>query len=162
MIAAKLIEMIEIHANQLTNKSVEDLITNARTHGFRTVPPDELKDRVFEIFHHLGAWIADPRSERIEAEFTSWGRRRFSQGIPLSEVICAVILLKQHLRRFIADNGLAQASFPRVEGDYVLPIHLQSLQDLNASVGQFFDEALYCLARGYEAAGSRAATRMAG
>jgi hypothetical protein len=31
-------------------------------------------------------------------------------------------------------------------------MHLQSLQDLNATVGAFFDEALYYLTRGYEAA----------
>jgi hypothetical protein len=47
------------------------------------------------------------------------------------------------------------ASFPRVDGDYVLPIHLQSLQDLNTTVDRFFDEALYRLACGYEAAAQR-------
>jgi hypothetical protein len=31
-------------------------------------------------------------------------------------------------------------------------MHLHSLQDLNAQVGEFFDVALYELARGYEAA----------
>jgi len=39
----------------------------------------------------------------------------------------------------------------RIEGDYVLPMHLHSLQDLNVRVGEFFDEALYFLARGHEA-----------
>jgi hypothetical protein len=29
-------------------------------------------------------------------------------------------------------------------------MHLHGLQDLNARVGEFFDEALYQLARGYE------------
>jgi hypothetical protein len=33
----------------------------------------------------------------------------------------------------------------------VLPMHLHSLQELNTRVGQFFDEAIYHLARGYEA-----------
>ena len=37
-----------------------------------------------------------------------------------------------------------------MEGDYVLPLHLQSLHDLHVLVGQFFDEALYYLAIGYE------------
>ena len=95
----------------------------------------------------------------MQAEFTDWGRRRFDQGIPLSELIYAIIVIKQHLRRYISDNGLVDASFPRVESDYVLPFHLHSLQELNARVGQFFDEALYNLACGYEeqARASRAA-----
>ena len=49
-----------------------------------------------------------------------------------------------------ADNGLVDAAFPRVESDYVLPLHLHSLQELNLRVGRFFDEALYNLARGFE------------
>jgi hypothetical protein len=49
------------------------------------------------------------------------------------------------------------AAFPRAESEYVLPMHLHSLQDLNVRVGQFFDEALYHLACGYEAESKRAA-----
>ena len=91
----------------------------------------------------------------MEAEFFDWGRRRFDQKIPLSEIVYAIIILKQHLRKYILDNGLVEAAFPRIEGDYVLPMHLHSLQDLNVRVGEFFDEALYYLARGYEAEARR-------
>jgi hypothetical protein len=150
MISAKLVELIEIHATRLTTDIAEDLFTNERTRGFRAVRPQDLEQRLFQLLHHLGNWIGDPRSERTREEFTDWGRRRFDQGIPLSELIYAVIVIKQHLRRYISDNGLVDASFPRVEGDYVLPLHLHSLHDLNAQVGQFFDEALYYLANGYE------------
>ena len=68
----------------------------------------------------------------------------------VSELIFAIIIIKQHLRRYISDNGVVDASFPRVEGDYVLPMHLHSLQELNTQVGRFFDEALYSVAIGYE------------
>ncbi len=91
----------------------------------------------------------------MQAEFEEWGRRRFGQGIPLSEIIYAVIVLKQHLRRYIRENGLVDAAFPRVEGDYVLPMHMHSLQELNAQVGDFFDKAVYHLARGYESTSHR-------
>jgi len=162
MIAAKLIELIEIHANRLTSDTAEELVTNPRTAGFRAVPRDALEQRIFQLFHHLGSWIGHPRSEQVEAEFTDWGRRRFRQGIPLSEVVYSIIVLKQHLRRYISDNALVDAAFPRMEGDYVLPMHLFSLQDLNARVGRFFDEALYYLARGYEAEAGRVVSRKAG
>ena len=158
MISANLIELIAIHADKVTADVVRDLTTNERTRGFRSVPIDELEPRVFELFHHLGKWIGDPKAARVEEEFSEWGRRRFGQGIPLSEIVYAVLLLKHHLRRYIRDHGLIEASFPRVENDYILPMHLHSLQTLNEQVGAFFDEALYHLARGYEAqAGSSAA-----
>ena len=150
MIAAKLVELIEIHSLRLTSDIVDDLSSNERTPGFRAVPRPELEQRVFKLLHQLGDWIGDPRSDKTRAEFTDWGRRRFDQGIPISELIFAVIVIKQHLRRYISDNGLVAASFPRVDGDYVLPLHLHSLQDLNTRVERFFDEALYDLAIGYE------------
>jgi hypothetical protein len=161
MISAKLIELIEINANRLTQDVARDLATNPRTPSFRVVRREELEERAGQLFHHLGNWIGNPRSERVEAEFADWGRRRFGQGIPLSEIVYALIVLKQHLRRYIADNGLVDAAFPRIEGDYVLPMHLHSLQDLNVRVGEFFDEALYHLARGYEGEASRSGSKSA-
>jgi len=86
----------------------------------------------------------------LKTEFRDWGGQRFGQGIPLSEIVYAIIVLKAHLRKYIQDNGLVAAAFPRVEADYVLPMHLASLQDLNSQVGTFFDEALYWLVIGYE------------
>lgn len=152
MISARLIELIETHAPILAQEITEDLRSNERTRSFRAVKREELEARIVELLQHLGNWIGDPRAERVRAEFTDWGQRRFGQGIPLSAIVYGIIILKRHLRRYIRDHGLVEASFPRIEGDYVLPMHLQSLQDLNATVGAFFDEALYYLARGYEAA----------
>lgn len=151
MIAAKIVELIENHAPRLTNDVVQDLLTNERTRGFRIVRPDELERRIFDIFRHLGNWIGDPNSKMVQAEFADWGRRRFKEGIALSEVMYGVIVLKQHMRRYIVDHGLVDAEFARVDSDYVLPLHLSGLQDLNARLGRFFDEALYYLACGYEA-----------
>ena len=150
MVAERLVELIEINAERLSADVAADLTANERTRGFSAVGRAELQERIFEIVHHLGDWISDRRSQKVKAEFADWGRRRFGQGIPLSQIIYAVLVLKQHLRRYIRDHGLIEASFPRVERDYVLPMHLNSLQELNAQVGLFFDEALYQLSRGYE------------
>jgi hypothetical protein len=157
MISAKLIELIEIHASRLTRDVANDLATNERTKGFRAVPVPDLEQRIFQIFHRLGDWIAEPKSETVEAEFSEWGGRRFGQGIPLSEIFYAVIILKRHLQRYIRDNGLIDAVFPSVEAEYILPMHLHSLQDLNSQVTTFFDEALYSLTRGYEKRAASAA-----
>jgi hypothetical protein len=150
MIAARLVELIEIHANRLTSDVAHDLVTSERTRGFRAVPPQDIEQRIFEIVHHLGNWIGDPRSERVQAEFREWGRRRFDQGILLSEIVYALIVLKEHMRRYIVDHGLVDSAFPRIDNDYVLPMHLHSLQELNSRVSQFFDEAIYWLTLGYE------------
>src|SRR5215467_4789659 len=113
MIGAKLIELIEIHANQLSLDIARDLATNERTRGFRAIPFDELTPRLFQIIHDLGNWMGDPSSLKVQDEFMAWGAQRVDQKIPLSEVVYAVIVLKQHLRRYIAEHGLVDASFPR-------------------------------------------------
>jgi hypothetical protein len=150
MIAAKLIELIELHAERLASDATRDLVTNVHTPGFHPIPPTDLSRRIFDILHHLGDWIGDPHDGRVQREFLEWGARRFDQSIPLSEIVYAIILLKEHLRRYIREHGLVDATFPRVEGDYILPMHLYSLQELNVTVERFWDEALYALARGYE------------
>lgn len=156
MISAKLIELIEIHSNRLVSDVARDLVSNERTRGFRGVPPEDLEQRLFQIVHHLGNWIGDPRAEQVRTEFVRWGARRFDQKIPLSEIVYGIIILKQHLHRYISDHGLVDAAFPRVDHEYVLPMHLHSLQELNTKVARFFDEALYHLACGYEEEARRA------
>jgi hypothetical protein len=158
MVAERLVELIEIQAGHLAGDVARDLMTNPRTTGFARVNRQELEERLFNLLHHLGNWISDRRSENVQMEFADWGRRRFNQGIPISEIVFAIVILKQHLRRYVREHGLVEASFPRVDGDYVLPMHLHSLQDLNTQIGLFFDEALYHLAVGYERV-TAAATR---
>ena len=150
MVADRLVELIEIQAHKLAADVAGDLMTNERTIGFQNVRRVDLEERLFQLLHHLGDWISDRRSAKVQMEFADWGRRRFNQGIPISQIVFAIIILKQHLRRYIRDHGLVEASFPRADGDYVLPMHLHSLQELNSRVGLFFDEALYYLAQGYE------------
>ena len=152
MISARLIELIENHAPGLARDITQELVSNPRTRTFRNVKRDELEARIFDLLQHLGDWVGEPNSDRVVAEFGDWGRRRFSQGIPLSEILYGIIVLKQYLRRYIRDNGVVDTAFPRVDGDYLLPMHLQSLQELNTTVEMFFDEALYRLAAGYEGA----------
>jgi len=157
MTSAHVIELIEIHADRLTNEVARNLVGHARTTGFRRVRADELEQRIFQILHELGTWIGSPKSERVQAEFSDWGRRRFEEGIPLSEIVYAVLLLKGTLRRYIRDNGLVEESMSRVYGDEVLPVHLHGLMELNSQVNEFFDEAIYHLCAGYETAAKQAA-----
>lgn len=151
MVAERLVELIEIQAPHLAADVAQELMTHERTSGFRTVRRSDLEARLFQLFHHLGDWISDRRSDNVRLEFADWGRKRFNQKIPISHIVFGIIILKQHLRRYIHEHGLVEASFPRVDGDFVLPMHLHSLQDLNTQVGLFFDEALYYLSLGYEA-----------
>ncbi len=73
----------------------------------------------------------------------------FRQGVPLSELVYALILVKYHLRRYVRTHGLVEFSGdPAVAGEF-LPIHLHGIQEFNYMVDEFLGRAPY-LAFGYE------------
>lgn len=159
MISARLVELIQNHARQLTAEVIHDLTTNERTRGFHRVPAAELEGRVFRIYNHLGDWIASNNDAAVGVEFEQWGRKRFGQGIPLSQIVFAVIVLKHHLDRYIRDHSVIDTPRMGMDTDALLPVHLHSAQELIRMVDDFFDRALYHLSRGYEAEAEAVAPR---
>jgi hypothetical protein len=148
--SARLIELVQTHAERLTRDVLKDYATNPRTRHWNLVPGAELEQRVLGTYRNLGNWIGNPRDEAVQAEYEEWGRKRYRNGIPLSEVVYAVILLKHHLQKYIREHGLVDYSRDRQASPEILPVHLYGIQELNYKVGDFFDKALYHLARGYE------------
>ena len=152
MLQARLIELIERHADGLTAKALRDIATNPHTRSFHQIPHDELEARVFATYHNLGNWIANLDHDAVREDYESWGAKRARQGIPLSEIVYALNLVKHHLRQFVRDHGLVESSTNRWDPAELIGVHLVSIQELNYMVGEFFDRAMYHLARGYEAA----------
>jgi hypothetical protein len=152
MLGARLIQLIENHAESLTQETIEDVLTNEHTASFRRVSKAELGPRMAALYQNLGKWIGDPRDDEIRQEYEHWGRTRFGQGIPLSEIVYVLMLTKTHLRKFIREHGLVTFSGDRVTPDELVPVELYAIQELNYLVGNFFDRALYHLVRGYESA----------
>jgi hypothetical protein len=155
MLASRLIELIETHADALTQETLKDIATNPRTRSFHLVPRDELEARVFAAYRNLGRWIGDRSDAAVQADYEAWGARRYRQGIPLSEVVYALILVKHHLRRYVRDHGLVEFSGDRVLGADLVGVQLHGIQELNYMVDEFFERAMYYLARGYEAEAPR-------
>lgn len=151
MLAARLLLLIQSHAGPLTRETLQDLTTNERTRSFRGLRAAELESRVALLFNNLARWIGDPSDESVRREYEEMGRTRFREGVPLSELVYAIILTKRHLRGYIRDHGLVDFAGDRVAPDELLPLALHSIQELNYQVGEFFDRALFYLARGYEA-----------
>jgi hypothetical protein len=130
--------------------------SNERTPTFSRLNATELESRVAALYWNLGRWIGNADERVIRDEYEAMGRSRYREGVHVSELVYALLLTKQHLRRYIRDHGLVDFAGDRVVPDELLPLELHSIQELNYQVGEFFDRALYHLARGYE---SEAAAR---
>jgi len=152
MLVNRLIQLIENRSESLTQEVLHDVLTNESTASFRKVPRAVLKPRIALLYQNLGKWLGYPNEDDIRQEYEDWGRTRFRQGIPFSEIVYVLMLTKKHLRKFIREHGLVEFSGDRVTPDELVPVELYAIQELNYLVGDFFDKALYHLVRGYEAA----------
>ena len=150
MLGTHLMQLIEAHAPALTKDVVQDLTTNENTPNFARLKPAELENRVSVLCWNLGKWIGNPDDNAVRDEYEEMGRMRFRQRVPVSELIYALLLTKRHLRRYIRDYAGVDFAGDRVVPVELLPVELHSIQELNYQVGEFFDRALYYLARGYE------------
>jgi hypothetical protein len=159
MLGARLLQLIEAHAGPLSRDVVDDLMTNERTPAFRRLNAAEVETRVSALFYGLGKWIGNADEDAVRDEYEEMGQVRYGQGVPLSELVYALLIMKSHLRGYIREHGLVDFAGDRVAPQELLPLELHSIQEINYRVGEFFDRALYHLARGYEAEALDAARR---
>ena len=139
MLAANLIRLVETHADELAQAVIADVRTNPCTPSFTRVAEADLRHRVHDLYRHLGDWIGDKTETHIERQYVAVGQRRFHEGIPLAEVVYALVLFKDHLRHFISSRGLVASI-----------VELYSEEQLYQLTWSFFDRALYFTVKGYE------------
>lgn len=141
MISARLIRMIEDHADELTHGLVQQLKTHPHTPGYRRFPDTEVHNRTYNVYKNLGAWMVGKPQEEIRRHYEELGRRRFEEGIALHEVIYALILTKKNLLIYVNNHGLGGTA-----------MEIYGEQELVNKVDQFFNDAIYYTAVGYERA----------
>jgi len=141
MIRHRLIRLIESRSDELANELLTRAKNSPHLSSFSRVPPGELKQRVYEVYRNLGEWLTNRTEEDIDIQYSAIGARRFRQGVPLSELIWAIVLTKDNLWNF-----LSRESFPGFEME-VLAEH-----DMFRMIDRFFNHAVYHAARGYEEA----------
>jgi len=139
MLSFRLVHMIESHAEQLTRGVVHDLQTNPRTPAYHKLSAEELHHRAYAVYRNLGRWLGEETEQTIEAFYGELGKKRHAEGIPLCEVVYALLLVKYHLRDYIRASGLVDSA-----------VEMYQEQELHRLVGHFFDRAIYFTVKSYE------------
>jgi hypothetical protein len=139
MLSDRLVRMIEHHAEELTRALVEDLQSNPRTASYHRLSREAIHNRTYHVYKDLGLWLHSKAEEDIEANFTELGKKREAEGVPINEVVYALILTKYHLRDYIRSAGLVDSA-----------VELYQEQELHRLLGHFFDKAIYYTVRAYE------------
>lgn len=142
MLAYKLVRLIETNSDTLSAGLLKKVQNSELTRSYRNVPADDLKDRVFDIYRHLGEWLLGKGSGfDIEQRYEEIGTRRVHQGVPISELIWVIILTKENLWEFLQKESLPER-----------PIEAFGELEMLQLLDQFFDRAIYYASVGYERA----------
>ena len=139
MFTYRLVRLIETHADRLAASLLEKVQTCPDLPSYRAVPADELKERVYEIYRHLGQWLLDNNEHDIAVRYAGIGVRRAEQSVPLSQLIQAIVLTKDNLWEYLKKEALIDR-----------PVEVFGELELLQMLEQFFDRAIYHAAVGYE------------
>jgi hypothetical protein len=141
MLAYRLVRLIETHSDALAGSLLKKVQSSEFTRSYHKVPAEELRDRVYEIYRHLGAWLLGKTEVDIEQRYNEIGSRRYQQGVPLSDLIWAITLTKENLWEFLKEETILDR-----------PVEVFGEMEMLQLLEQFFDRAIYYAAQGYERA----------
>jgi hypothetical protein len=136
----RLVRLIETHSDQLARGLLARIENSERCREFvLKVPSEDLKDRVYEIYHHLGEWLLKKTERDVEHRYIAIGERRAAQGVPLSQFMFVIVATKENLWEYVTREAMLDR-----------PVELFQELELFQLVEQFFDRAVYFGAIGYE------------
>lgn len=141
MLAYRLVRLIETHSERLADGLYHKLRHCEKCSAFANLPAEEFRQRTFEIYQHLGEWLLGKKEEEIARRYQQIGARREAQGVPLSQLVYAIILTREHLWDYLKREAGAEK-----------PVEVFGELEMLQLLEQFFDRAMYFAAVGYESA----------
>ncbi len=141
MLAYRLVRLIETHSERLAEGLEARLRACDKCKDFSRVPHEEFRQRAYEVYHNLGEWLLGKKEEDIARRYTEIGARRYGQGVPLSQLIFAILLVREHLWEYLKNEATLEQ-----------PVEVFGELEMLQLLEQFFDRAIYYAAVGYERA----------
>jgi cell fate (sporulation/competence/biofilm development) regulator YlbF (YheA/YmcA/DUF963 family) len=141
MIYSKLIQLIEDNAEELTRRLCKDLLSREETKNYRKLSEDVVCERVYDVYSKLDKWLSKEKQDSGEVQkyYTALGKKRYKEGIPLHEVIMALMLIKRHLWLYVREKHFFDSTYECYQA-----------LEMNNKVVLFYDRAIYFTTIGYE------------
>ena len=137
----RLIRLIETHSNELASCLLNRVRSSQATPEYYRVPDEDLRERVHDIYSHLGDWLLTRDEFDLQQRYEKVGARRAAQQVPFSQLAWAIVLTKDNLWDFFKKHS-------QIERPAETYAELEMLELLDL----FFDRASYYAAVGYEKA----------
>jgi len=139
MMLYRLVRLIETHSEALAACLLDRVQNSEAASDYGNVPPEELKERVYDIYRHLGDWLITKDERDLEQRYLAIGARRALQSVPLSQVAWVITLTKENLWEFIKKEITIER-----------PVEVFGELEMLQMLDYFFDRAIYYAAIGYE------------
>jgi hypothetical protein len=141
MLAYRLVRLIENHSDALAGGLLQRVQSSEFTTDYCNVPEEELKQRVYEIYRHLGEWLLGKTEFDIKERYQEIGTRRAEQHVPLSQLMWVIVLTKENLWEYL-----------KHEAGMERPVEVFGELEMLQLLDQFFDRAIFYASVGYEKA----------
>ncbi len=140
MLSDRIIHIIEHQADRLEDQWAQMVRSHPATPSYHRLDDEELESSVREVYHNLGLYLESTHdAERLSELFLRIGRERRVQGIPLHELVFAIILVRRNLWNFIEEEGICLST-----------LEFHQMEHFLHRVMNFFDKTLYFVVVGYE------------
>jgi len=139
MMLYRLVHLIETHSQALSSCLLDRVQTSEATPDYKNVPPDDLKERVYEVYRHLGDWLLTKDELDLERRYLRIGADRAKQKVPFSQVAWVIVLTKDNLWEFLKKEATEDR-----------PVEVYGELEMLQLLDHFFDRAIYYAALGYE------------
>jgi succinate-acetate transporter protein len=136
---------VSTYGEEIAAMWLQDLRVSAQTPSYRTISDEELVTSSEFALTQVGEYFSGQPSEANIGEFFyNLGATRAAQGLPLPELISAILLLKREI--WISS---------RTHGVWESAMDLQRALDMTRELGRYFDRAVYYATAGYMGAERR-------
>lgn len=139
MLAYRLVKIIETHSEGLAKSLHDKIVSSEKTRDYDKVPAEELTRVVYEMYRNLGEWLLGKTEADIEKRYTAIGARRAEQGVPLSQLVWTIMLVKDNMLEYLGKRDVLER-----------PAEILGELEILQLLEQFFDRAVYYAALGYE------------
>jgi succinate-acetate transporter protein len=127
------------HGEEIATMWLQDLRVSAQTPSYSHISDEELVNASEFALGQVGEYFSGQPSEaNIGDFFYNLGATRAAQGLPLPELISAILLLKREIWISSRTHGIWESA-----------MDLQRALDMTRELGRYFDRAVYYATAGY-------------
>lgn len=138
--ANKLIEVTERHADEISKQWCQAVRSNPRTTSYHRLTAEECFPRAVDFYKNLRRiYFSEKPYTEVKEYFALYAKQSFNDGIPLSEAIYSLIMMRRHMWLFAE----FQATFVTATEQR------EAVESINKTI-RLFDHGIYIVTRQYE------------